>query len=428
MAVYFITGKLGSGKTLVSVGKIRDALQEGRKVATNLDIRLEQLVGKKAKKATVYRLPDKPVAEDMFALGSGNDTYDEEKNGLIVLDECGTWFNSRDWQDKTRKALIDWLLHARKLGWDILFIIQDVSMIDKQARKSICEHVVYCRRLDRIAIPFLDMVAKLVRKKGIPKPKVHMAIVKYGDLPQSLTVDRWIYTGRDLYRAYDTKQAFIADYPHKLHQVLPPYYSHGRYAVPWTGRNIMRMTKIYLRRFSHVALLAFGLGAGSFAGAYLQDDATPVSAAEDRQPGQQTNDQLQDVAVLEPMPDNQDVEKPETIAEKFDGYILQGVAQGPDGTVIFAQIANGEGDIQNVETLRSRGYVVKMVNKCEMLVMNRERTETARFYTSYCSPENPPQSPPTMSKSEQYEVWRDNVRADQRAVWAATDNVNRAQR
>ena len=245
MAVYFITGKLGSGKTLVSVGKIRDALREGRKVATNLDLRLEHLAGKQAKKATVYRLPDKPVAHDMFALGSGNTSYDEEKNGLIVLDECGTWFNSRDWQDKSRKALIDWLLHARKLGWDILFIIQDVSMIDKQARKSICEHVVYCRRLDRLAIPVLDMLAKLVRKKGIPKPKLHLAIVKYGDLPNSLTVDKWLYRGTDLYPCYDTKQAFIDDYPHSLYQVLPPYYSHGRYSVPLNWKNLMRMTKIY---------------------------------------------------------------------------------------------------------------------------------------------------------------------------------------
>ena len=37
MAVYFITGKLGSGKSIAAVGKIRDYLNEGRAVATNLD-------------------------------------------------------------------------------------------------------------------------------------------------------------------------------------------------------------------------------------------------------------------------------------------------------------------------------------------------------------------------------------------------------
>ncbi|EBN6690252.1 zonular occludens toxin, partial [Salmonella enterica] len=34
MPVYFVTGKLGSGKTLVAVGKIRDYLVAGRRVAT----------------------------------------------------------------------------------------------------------------------------------------------------------------------------------------------------------------------------------------------------------------------------------------------------------------------------------------------------------------------------------------------------------
>jgi len=409
MAVYFVTGKLGSGKTLVSVGKIRDALQEGRKVATNLNIRLQHLVGRNAKKPVLYRLPDKPVAEDMFALGSGNDTYDEEKNGLIVLDECGTWFNSRDWQDKSRKALIDWLLHARKLGWDVIFIIQDVSMIDKQARKSICEHVVYCRRLDRIGIPLLDTLAKTVRKKGLPKPKVHMAFVKYGDLPTSLTVDRWVYTGRDLYQAYDTKQSFVEDYPHKLYQVLPPYFSHGRYSVPMTARNIMRLTRIYFRRFSKVGILAAGIFGGAAVAGYFQQPETEIAT-----PIVQEETPKQQLEVKNLTSNDSDQEAPPTIAETFDGFILQGVAQGSDGSVIFAQLANGEGKIQNVDTLRSLGYVVKMVNKCELLLMNQERTDSARFYTSYCGPDKPPVTPPMMTAQERYQWKLEQVRAVER--------------
>jgi hypothetical protein len=375
MAVYFVTGKLGSGKTLITVGKIRDALQEGKKVATNLNIRLEHLVGRNAKKCVLYRLPDKPIAEDMFQLGSGNDSYDEEKNGIIVLDECGTWFNARDWQDKSRKSLIDWLLHARKLGWDIYFIIQDVSMIDKQARKSICEHVVYCRRLDRLGIPFFDTIAKLVRKKGIPKPKVHMAIVKYGDLPNSLTVDRWVYMGRDLYTSYDTKQSFVADYPHKLYQVLPPYFSHGRYSLPLTWNKIMRLTKIYFRRFSKFALLAFGLVGGAFAGAYMQEPEVVEIAAP--------------ITQAKPVTEKQEVisdkDVPLTVSEIFDGYVIQGVAQNKSGKVIFVQISNGE-KMQNLQTLRSAGYVVRMVDSCQVLIMSVDRTESTRLHTSYCSP------------------------------------------
>ena len=39
MAVHVVTGKLGSGKTLVSVSRIQDYLARGRIVATNLNAR-----------------------------------------------------------------------------------------------------------------------------------------------------------------------------------------------------------------------------------------------------------------------------------------------------------------------------------------------------------------------------------------------------
>ena len=124
MTVYFVTGKLGSGKSLVSVGKIRDYLIAGRRVATNLDLYLDEMFTHN--KSPVSRLPDKPRIEDMLALGDGYESEnardnDESHYGLIVLDECGTWLNSREWNDKGRRALIDWFLHARKRRWDVIF-------------------------------------------------------------------------------------------------------------------------------------------------------------------------------------------------------------------------------------------------------------------------------------------------------------------
>lgn len=409
MAVYFVTGKLGSGKSLVSVGKIRDALQEGKPVATNLNIRLDKMVGRKAKTPVLYRLPDKPTADDMNALGSGNNSYDEEKNGLIVLDECGTWFNARNWQDKGRKELLEWLLHARKLGWDIIFIIQDISMIDKQAKHSVGEHVVYCRRLDRIGIPLLDPLAKLVRKKGIPKPKIHMAIVKYGHEQHSLIVDRWYYTGTDLYQCYDTKQAFRDNYPHSLYRVLPPYYTHGRYAVPMNLRNIMRVTKIYFRRFSKAALLSAGLFGGAAVSAYMQKDPAPVVQAP-----QEVHEEKPDSDNL-PQFGSDKKDRPLTVAEKFKGFIVDGVAQDTNGNVIYASISSPESR-HNVEGLRALGYIVKMVSACEVLIMNQDRSQTTRLFTTYCAPEKPPVTPPRMTAQERYQWKLEQVRAEERLI------------
>jgi len=64
MAVYFVTGKLGSGKTLCCVGKIRDYMQQGRRVATNLDLRLEGIMSDQQRQS-VLRVPDKPRLSDL---------------------------------------------------------------------------------------------------------------------------------------------------------------------------------------------------------------------------------------------------------------------------------------------------------------------------------------------------------------------------
>lgn len=260
MAVYFVTGKLGAGKSLTAVGRIRDAFERGAPVATNLDINLRFMLGRNKKKTRLYRVPDKPNLYDLQTIGKGNDSYDEKKNGLLVLDECGTWFNSRTWNDKSRQDVINWFLHARKLGWDIIFIVQDISIVDKQARLALAEHTVFCRRLDRMQIPIISALIRILSfgQLRIPLPKLHLGIVKYGDNVNSLTVDKWYLWGNDLYSSYDTKQAFSDNYEHSTYTVLPSWYTHGRYTVKYTLRNIMRITKIYYRKYSRISMFILG--------------------------------------------------------------------------------------------------------------------------------------------------------------------------
>ncbi|WP_369596491.1 zonular occludens toxin domain-containing protein, partial [Salmonella enterica] len=160
---------------------------------------------------------------------------------LLVLDECGTWFNSRSWGDKDRQPVIDWFLHARKLGWDIIFLIQDVSIMDKQARLALAEHVVYCRRSDKLNIPFIGSIMNLLSGTRFSLPKIHFGIVKYGDNVNSITVDKWIYTGKSLYSAYNTKQAFTDNYPHGAYSYIPPFITHGQFSVNRGFKYYMRL-------------------------------------------------------------------------------------------------------------------------------------------------------------------------------------------
>jgi len=119
MPNYVVFGALGSGKSLIAVSRIRDYLEEGRPVASNLDLYPDHLPP-----GRIVRLPDLVTADALNALGENDNGGDETRNGLIVLDECALWLNSRKWGEKTRQALIDWMVHARKLGWDLMFLVQ----------------------------------------------------------------------------------------------------------------------------------------------------------------------------------------------------------------------------------------------------------------------------------------------------------------
>jgi hypothetical protein len=221
MPVYFVTGKLGSGKTLSMVGRMRDYLSKGLRVASNVDLNIRALCAKRPAQMPI-RLPDQPSMADLHALGAAHDTCREELNGCIVLDECGTWLNARGWSDKGRTALIDWLLHSRKLGWDVYFIIQNASMMDKQIRDALCEYHVTCRRLDRIKIPFVGRFLRALTFGVVSGnlPKLHMASVHYGLGPGALQSDMWYYRATDLYPAYSSAQVIRDD-------------SAGMYSLVW---------------------------------------------------------------------------------------------------------------------------------------------------------------------------------------------------
>jgi len=227
MSDYLVHGKKGNGKSLVVVGRIRDALAAGKKVATNLDLKLEHLLPLGCRRVMCYRLPDRPSIEDMQAIGEGSPDVDEDTYGLIVLDEMATWMNARTFADKGRQALLDWFVHSRKLGWDVYFICQSPAQIDKQVRESLVELSVSCKRLDKIRIPFLGSISKHLLGIEIRPPKIHVATIRYGMGNEAVVNDRWTYTGRSLYHGYDTRQIFKDNYSDGLFSYLSPWHIKG---------------------------------------------------------------------------------------------------------------------------------------------------------------------------------------------------------
>lgn len=229
MAVYICTGKLGAGKTLCAVGKMRDAILENRKIATNIDLWLENLINVDSKRCEVYRLPDKISREAIDSVGMGSDKFGEENNGIMVLDEGGLLFNSRDYRQQHIKDFISWMVHARKKRWDIILIIQHFEALDKQIRDMFGEHLITCLRTDRIKIPLFGFLLNVLTLGNFSTPRLHTAITRYGTTAKDPVVDKDYYRGTDLYDGFDTEQKYDFNDDSGTFLYLPPFYTVGRY-------------------------------------------------------------------------------------------------------------------------------------------------------------------------------------------------------
>lgn len=209
MPGWIIQGVRGEGKSLAAVGKIKEYMLKGRPVATNLNLFLDNFLPADCS-TMAYRLPDHPRLEDFQMLPPAYDTKykGEDKNGLLVLDELGTWLNARNWNDKKRLEMLNWLFLSRKDHWDLILLAQDFEMIDSQVRTTLCDYLVQASRLDRQKIPYL---APMLQALGFNSfmPRVHRYHVFYGLSMQTKPIETWSYTGKDFYEGYDTNQKFL---------------------------------------------------------------------------------------------------------------------------------------------------------------------------------------------------------------------------
>lgn len=370
MAFYFVTGKLGNGKSLVSVSRIQEKIRAGCRVATNIDLNLISMFGPVARNINVIRVPDKPTVYDLQAIGNGNDTYDESKNGLLVLDECGTWFNARNWQDKSRAAVNDWFLHARKLGWDVILIVQNLSIVDSQARESLSEHVAYCRRMDNFQIPIIGGLFKAVTGSRLSLPRMHVARVVYGSQQTDPLADRWVYRGTDLYSAYDTKQAFLADYPHGPHCLLTPWHLTRHYRAKRDMRYCMRLTKIYWKKLRAPIGVTMGVVFGVLISFFMTVYANDRFYRE-YQELQRTIQKLEQVGGVEPLPVT-DVSAEHL--NQFDGWRIVGYSRYSDRVFYDLEppVENKQiGPEEQVQIVSSRdltSYDIRPVSPCHMRI------------------------------------------------------------
>jgi hypothetical protein len=387
VANYVVQGALGAGKSITSVARIKDYLHTGRLVATNLDLFPEHLTPSRDKISRIFRIPDQPRLIDLEALPIANESYDEKLNGLMVLDECATWLNSRSWNEKGRAEVIDWMVHARKRGWDVYFLIQHADALDAQAKKFFMEHLVTCKRTDRMAIPILGTLCKImsVGVVNLRMPQGHVGTVEYTATGQK--VDTWMMRGNDLYEAYDTKQIFSPNYINDtkkggvsyagIYQLLPPFYTKGRYELLRNKEFYMRLSNLYFRKLK--SALTFSLGGVLVLlcmGAY--EIVHHTSEAENR-----ARNTIKKAPVVK-------IEKPE-ILENYEivsdqSYTFTGLIRGKKTVQRTIKITNGN-TIYRIEDLMRDGYSHTEYSNCYHVLMKENVKIVATCKNDYSTGE-----------------------------------------
>lgn len=232
-APYFVTGPVGAGKSVTMVNIMVGYLNEGRPVATNIDVYPEHMpLNEIGKQTPVIRLPEEPRSSDLEDLGyayarpkktalktDDDSGYDESKNGCLALDETAFFMNTREWNNPDRAQLIKWLRLVRKRGWNAFLGVQDIESIDKQIVNALCRTICWCYSSDSMfsasmgakgmLVYPLIWIARLFIRFVLRVPRIHVASYFKGKSKSTGTPCGTKYAwGRWLYKAYDTSQEF----------------------------------------------------------------------------------------------------------------------------------------------------------------------------------------------------------------------------
>ncbi|WP_417212728.1 zonular occludens toxin domain-containing protein, partial [Acinetobacter venetianus] len=214
--VMYVTGKLGGGKGIYLMHQAHQYYRAGRRVAANFDINTEHISNKSDN--SIFRIPDRPRIEDLELLGRGCPEGEKEAFGCLLLDEAGTWLNCRNFRDKGRKELLDWFIHARKMGWDVYVGVQNEGMVDNQIFSATGEHITFCQRAFNIRVPFFSDLLEIFAPKSFGR----MAKKRKRIFPHYVTarsykgspsrtnkpIEKVLIKASDYYDYYDTNYVF----------------------------------------------------------------------------------------------------------------------------------------------------------------------------------------------------------------------------
>lgn len=198
------SGTPGSGKSLHLARVVSDALRIHKDtVIANFPINLD-VVSKKGKKKIgkfIYLPNDKLTVPYLIEHAQKHHKVGKEGQTLLVIDEAGIMFNSRDYGSFDRKAWINFFMTHRHYGYNVILVSQFDRMIDRQIRAFI-EYEVKHRKANNFG--WIGFILTLLH---IP---FFVAVTTWYGLREKTGTDFFRYRKRDS-KLYDTMMLFGGD-------------------------------------------------------------------------------------------------------------------------------------------------------------------------------------------------------------------------
>lgn len=209
--IALFTGSVGSGK---SYHALLEGLKKVNAIPTRYVVANFPIKAGNKKEEERWHYWEEITPERLIAFSVERGFVGKEGHCLLILDEAGVLFNSRDWLVKAadRAKWVKFFSQSRKFGYDVILVAQDDRMIDRQIR-SLAEYEV--RHFDVRRYWFLAWVPI----------KLHVAVWRWYHTKIKGTLDPFIIR-RKVANKYDTMRIFnldevIADIRNMYGKVIP---------------------------------------------------------------------------------------------------------------------------------------------------------------------------------------------------------------
>ena len=165
MSIYFYTGTPGSGKSYETVRIALANLKRKIYVIANFPLRFTRKQKLKGYEERFFYVPNDRLTVDFlvkFSIVKGMFENRRENQCMVILDESGGKFNSRDFGASDRSVWCEFFRQHMKLGFDFILVTQIDRIIDRQIRGCVETHFIF-RNINRFG-PFFFLPFKVFVK------------------------------------------------------------------------------------------------------------------------------------------------------------------------------------------------------------------------------------------------------------------------